>query len=60
MGAGARLSRCIVGDDVTIPGGSEFNAAAIVKADQQAILERPEKANPGTIIGENLVVPFRE
>ena len=60
VGAGARLSRCIVGDDVTIPGHSEFNGAAIVKADQQAILERPEKANPGTIIGENLVVPFRE
>jgi NDP-sugar pyrophosphorylase family protein len=60
VGAGARLTRCIVGDDVIIPDCSEFNGAAIVKADQQAILERPEKANPGTIIGENLVVPFRE
>ncbi len=60
VGAGARLSGCVVGDDVTIPEGSEFSGAAIVKADQQAIVERPEKANPGTIIGENLVVRFRE
>jgi NDP-sugar pyrophosphorylase family protein len=60
VGAGASLSGCVIGDGVTIPERSEFKSAAIVKADQQAILERPEKANPGTIIGENLVVPFRE
>jgi NDP-sugar pyrophosphorylase family protein len=58
VGSGATLSECIVGDDVTIPPGSDFRRAAIVRADLAAAAPRPEKGLPGTIFGENLVVPF--
>jgi NDP-sugar pyrophosphorylase family protein len=56
--SGARLADCVVGDDVTIPAGSEFNRAVIVRADLAAGTERPEKALPAEVIGENLVVKF--
>ncbi len=56
--AGARLTECIVGDDVTIPSGSQLRRAAIVRADLAAGSSRPEKGLVGTIIGDNLVVPF--
>jgi NDP-sugar pyrophosphorylase family protein len=56
--AGAKLTECIVGDDVTIPAGTEFHRAVIFRADEAAMSERPEKALPGSVIGENLVVPF--
>ena len=55
---GARLSECIVGDDVRIPAGASFCRAAIVRAELAASSERPEKAAPGEVVGENLVVPF--
>ncbi len=54
--AGARLTNCVVGDDVTIPAGTEFHHALIVRADLAAGTERPEKAQPAEVIGENLVV----
>lgn len=56
--AGAKLTECIVGDDVTIPAESEFHRAVIFRADAAGASERPEKALPGNTIGENLVVPF--
>lgn len=56
--AGARLEECLVGDDVRIPGGAEFRRVAIVRAELAAASERPAKAAPGEIVGENLVVPF--
>lgn len=56
--AGAELSDCIVGDDVTIPAGAKFNHAVIVRASLAAEGERPEKALSGEVIGENLVVKF--
>jgi NDP-sugar pyrophosphorylase family protein len=56
--AGAKLTECVVGDDVTIPAGSDFHRAVIFRADTATISERPEKALPGSVIGENLVVPF--
>ena len=56
--SGAKLTGCIVGDDVTIPAGSVFNRAVIIRADLASSSERPEKALPGTVVGENLVVPF--
>jgi NDP-sugar pyrophosphorylase family protein len=50
--AGARVHQCIVGDDVIIPPGAEFNRAAIV----QAVLgPTPQR---GDLVGENLVVRF--
>jgi NDP-sugar pyrophosphorylase family protein len=55
---GARLVECIVGDDVRIPARTEFKRAAVVRAELAAASERPEKAAPGEVIGENLVVPF--
>lgn len=56
--AGAMLTECIIGDDVTIPSGAKFHRAVIVRADLAAASERPEKALLGTVVGENLVVPF--
>ncbi|MFN0109265.1 MAG: sugar phosphate nucleotidyltransferase [Blastocatellia bacterium] len=56
--AGARLTNCVVGDGVTIPAGAEFNQAVIVRADLAADGERPEKALPAELVGENLVVKF--
>src|SRR5882672_5997940 len=55
---GARLTECVVGDDVIIPPGAEFRRAAIVRADRVSLNERPEKALPAEIIGDNLVVKF--
>ena len=56
--SGARLTDCVVGDDVTIPAGAEFSRAVIVRADLVADGERPEKALPAEAVGENLVVKF--
>ena len=55
---GARLTECVVGDDVRIPAGADFKRVAIVPAALAALSERPEKAAPGEVMGENLVVPF--
>jgi NDP-sugar pyrophosphorylase family protein len=56
--SGARLTECVVGDDVLIPAGAEFERAAIFRADLAPLSGRPEKALPGEIVGENLVVKF--
>ncbi len=58
INAGAQLHNCIIGDGVTIPAGTKFDRAVIVRADLAAGTERPEKALPGEVIGENLVVKF--
>src|SRR5262245_13728275 len=55
---GARLTECVIGDDVIIPSGAEFRRAAIVRADHASLKDRPEKALPAEIIGDNLVVKF--
>ena len=55
---GARLSECVVGDDVIIPSGAEFRRAAIVRVDAASLNDRPEKALPAEIVGDNLVVKF--
>ncbi len=55
---GAKLSECIVGDDVRIPAGAHFSRAAIVRAEVAGLAERPEKALPAEVIGDNLVVRF--
>jgi NDP-sugar pyrophosphorylase family protein len=59
VGRGARLTECVVGDDVIIPSGAEFSRAAIVRAGAASLNDRPEKALPAEIIGDNLVVKFR-
>lgn len=58
IASGAEITECIVGDDVRIPAETRLRRAAIVRADLAAMFERPEKAQPGEIKGENLVVPF--
>ncbi|HKQ92525.1 MAG TPA: NDP-sugar synthase [Blastocatellia bacterium] len=55
---GARLNECVVGDDVIIPSGAEFRRAAIVRLDATSLNDRPEKALPAEIVGDNLVVKF--
>lgn len=55
---GARLTNCVIGDDVVIPAGTEFQRAVIVRAALATNQSPPEKANRGEVIGENLVVPF--
>ena len=54
----SELVECIVADDTRIPAGAKFHRAAIVRADQESPLTRPDKALPGEIVGDNLVVPF--
>jgi NDP-sugar pyrophosphorylase family protein len=56
--AGAQLTDCVIGDDVTIPANSRFHRAAIVRAALAADAPASEKANPGSVVGANLVVPF--
>lgn len=56
--AGARLTDCVIGDEVSIPAGAEFQRAVIVRAALAAHQPPPEKAQRGTIVGDNLVVPF--
>jgi mannose-1-phosphate guanylyltransferase/mannose-1-phosphate guanylyltransferase/phosphomannomutase len=56
--SGAKLNECIVGDNVIIPSGASFYRAAIVPAAAAPLSERPEKALPGEVNGENLVAYF--
>ncbi len=55
---GARLTDCVIGDDVVIPAGAEFQRAVIVRAALAAPQPPPQKAQRGTVVGDNLVVPF--
>ncbi len=55
---GAKLTDCVVGDNVIIPANAEFHRAVIVRADLAADNPPPEKAQRGTVMGDNLVVPF--
>ncbi len=58
VGRDARLTECVVGDDVTIPAGAEFQRSVLFRADQAALAEHPEKALPGIVEDNLLVVPF--
>jgi NDP-sugar pyrophosphorylase family protein len=55
---GAKLTECIVADNVVVHNGAEHYRAAIVRADAAANSIRPEKADPGQLVGDNLVVYF--
>ncbi|MFL6468775.1 MAG: sugar phosphate nucleotidyltransferase [Pyrinomonadaceae bacterium] len=53
------LYRTIIADDVTIPAGSHFENAAIVRADMvRGCSDIPEKALRGYIQDENYIVPL--
>lgn len=55
---GAHIEECLIGDDVRIGAGERYRRAVIVRAEAAAGSARPEKAQPGEIRGENLVVPL--
>jgi NDP-sugar pyrophosphorylase family protein len=54
----AKVTECIIADNVVIPKGAAFHRAAIVRADISALSDRPEKAANGQLMGDNLVVHF--
>jgi NDP-sugar pyrophosphorylase family protein len=56
---GAKVTECIIADDVVIPKDAVFHRAAIVRADIAANTDRPEKAAKGQLMGDNLVAHFR-
>jgi NDP-sugar pyrophosphorylase family protein len=58
VGPGVELKECIVGDDVRIPAGAKYSRSVIYRGTAADLAERPEKALPGRMVGENLVVPF--
>lgn len=55
---GAKLTDCVIGDDVVIPANAEFHRAVIVRAALADGHPPPEKAQRGAVLGNNLVVPF--
>jgi NDP-sugar pyrophosphorylase family protein len=57
---GAKVTECIIADNVVIPEGAVFYRSAIVRADTAANSDRPGKAANGELRGNNLVVHFRE
>ena len=59
IGDGAKLSRTVIADRVTIRAGEHFDNAAIVRADSvRNCKEIPEKALKGYIQGDNYIVPL--
>ncbi len=54
---GAKVTECIIADNVVIPQDAVFHRAAIVRA-ETATSDRPEKAAPSELRGDNLVVHF--
>jgi NDP-sugar pyrophosphorylase family protein len=56
---GAKVTECIIADDVVIPKDAVFHRAAIVRADIAANTGLPEKAAKGQLMGDNLVAHFR-
>lgn len=58
IGDGATLNRCVLADNVTIPGGERIENSIIVRRDLVEGKKRPEKALSGDFRGENFVVPL--
>src|SRR5688572_3293651 len=58
IGAGARVNRCVLADDVTIPADDVIENSIVVRRDLVDGKKRPEKALPGDFRGENFVVPL--
>jgi len=58
IGAGARLTRAVLADDVVIPSGEIVENAVVVLRKLVEGKIRPEKALPGHFQGENFVVPL--
>jgi mannose-1-phosphate guanylyltransferase/phosphomannomutase len=58
VGEGAVLRECLVADDVRIPDGADYRRLAIIPSAIAKLNQHPDKALPGEILGENLVVTF--
>jgi NDP-sugar pyrophosphorylase family protein len=58
VGEAAVLHECLVADDVRIPAGANYHRLAIVPSSLAKTSHHPDKALPGEILGENLVVSF--
>ncbi|HMO80173.1 MAG TPA: NDP-sugar synthase [Pyrinomonadaceae bacterium] len=59
VGREVQLYRTVIADGVTIPEGSHFENAAVVRAEMVRMCsEIPEKALTGYIQGENYIVPL--
>jgi NDP-sugar pyrophosphorylase family protein len=58
IGAGARVNRCVLADEVRIPASEVIENAVVVRRELVEGKKRPEKALPGHFQGENFVVPL--
>ena len=58
VGAGARVHRAVLADNVTLPDGEVIENAVVVPRELVEGKTRPEKALPGHFQGENFVVPL--
>ena len=58
VGAGARVNRAVLADNVTISDGEVIENAVVVPRRLVEGKTRPEKALPGDFRGENFVVPL--
>jgi NDP-sugar pyrophosphorylase family protein len=56
----ANIARCVIGDGVTLPAGSYFSNAVIVRSELLAGKSAPEKALKGFLDGANFVVPLTQ
>ena len=58
IGAGARVTRTVLADDVVIPDGEIVDNAVVVPRKLVEGKTRPEKALSGHFQGENFIVPL--
>ena len=58
VGAGARVNRAVLADNVTISDGEVIENAVVVPRELVEGKTRPEKALPGDFRGENFIVPL--
>lgn len=56
--AGARISRCVIGDKVRLAENEVIENSVVVRRELVEGKKRPEKALPGEFRGENFVVPL--
>lgn len=58
IAAGARVRRAVLGAGVRISAGERIENAAVIRAELLQGEERPPKALPGEVRGDNFVVPL--
>jgi NDP-sugar pyrophosphorylase family protein len=58
VNAGARIHRCVLGDNVRLAENEVIENSIVVRRDLVEGKKRPEKAVPGDFRGENFIVPL--